>query len=67
MMPRPKKISRALLRGLTDGQSVTVVCRDWYELDSQRSTAYTTARLEGCRFSCRAMGLTLTVTRHDGE
>lgn len=62
-MEERKRISRMLLRGMRKGEQVTVVCQDGYDQQSQMNIAYQTGRLEGCRFSCRTDGLTLTVTR----
>lgn len=62
-----EKVTRERLRAMRDGEEITVTCKDGYDMDSQKNTAYALGRMENCRFSCRAMGLTLTVTRHDGE
>ena len=62
-----EKITRERLRALTDAESVTVQCRDGYDLESQKNTAYAAQKLMGCKFTCRAEGLTLTVTRYDGD
>lgn len=60
-----EKITRERLRTMQDGEQITVQCRDGYDLDSQKNTAYAMQKMENCRFSCQSKGLTLTVTRHD--
>ena len=52
---------------MKNGETLTVQCVDGYDLASQKNTAYAMAKLENCRFSCTADGLTLTVTRYDAE
>ena len=59
-----EKVTRERLRAMRDGEEITVTCRDGYDLDSQRNTAYAMGKMEQCRFSCKADGLTLTVTRY---
>lgn len=59
------KITRKRLRNLRNGESVTVQCADGYDLESQKNTAYALQKLENCRFSCKADGLTLTIKRYD--
>lgn len=59
-----EKITRERLRGMKNGETLTVECTDGYDLASQKNTAYAMAKLENCRFSCTAEGLTLTVTRY---
>lgn len=59
-----EKITREHLRAMFDGDTLKVDCADGYDLDSQRNTAYALGRIENCRFSCKAEGLTLTVTRY---
>lgn len=58
------KITRERLRAMKDGETITVVCKDGYDADSQRNTAYAMQRLENCKFTCTIDGLTLTVTRY---
>ena len=60
------KITRDILRTLKDGDAVTVLCLDGYDLDSQKNTAYAMQRMLLCRFECRTQGLRLTVTRRRG-
>lgn len=62
-----KRITRELLRSMTNGMSVTVNCADQYDLDSQRNTAYAFGKYEGCKFTCIPNGLELTVTRYDSN
>ena len=52
---------------MQNGETLTVTCADGYDLESQRNTAYQMSKLENCRFSCKAEGLTLTVTRNDTD
>lgn len=59
-----EKVTRERLRAMRDGETLTVQCANGYDLDSQKNTAYAMRKLEGCRFSCRSEGLTLTVTRN---
>lgn len=59
-----EKITRERLRNLANGDTLEVVCANGYDLDSQRNTAYALGSKEGCRFSCKADGLTLRVTRY---
>lgn len=68
MTPKTEtKVTRERLRGLQPGETFTVQCLDGYDLASQRNTAYAMSKLENCRFSCKAEGLTLTVTKYDAE
>ena len=62
-----EKITRARLRDMAVGETITVQCKDGYDLESQRNTAYKMAVLERCKFSCTTKdGLTLSVTKtHD--
>ena len=60
-----EKITRDRLRQMGDGETVTVVCTDGYDMASQRNTAYAMQSMEGCRFTCKSEGLTLSVTRYD--
>lgn len=62
-----EKITRERLRSMKNGETLIVQCVDGYDLASQKNTAYAMAKLENCRFSCTADGLTLTVTRYDAE
>lgn len=62
-----EKITRERLRSMKNGETLTVQCVDGYDLASQKNTAYAMAKLENCRFSCTADGLTLTVTRYDAR
>ena len=67
METKVEKITRERLRSMKNGETLTVQCVDGYDLASQKNTAYAMAKLENCRFSCTADGLTLTVTRYDAE
>ena len=60
-----EKITRERLRKMKSGETVTVICSNGYDLDSQKNTAYFMQKLEGCRFTCKTEGLILNVTRHD--
>lgn len=62
-----EKVTRERLRSMKNGETLTVQCVDGYDLASQKNTAYAMAKLENCRFSCTADGLTLTVTRYDTD
>lgn len=64
--PGADRITRRRLRQMRDGEAVQVKCRDFYDLESQKSSAYAAQKLLGCKFSCKGEGLLLTVTRHDG-
>ena len=46
------------------GDTVVVKCKDGYDLDSQKNTAYAMQKMENCRFTCKSDGLVLTVTKH---
>ena len=59
-----EKVTRERLRAMRDGEEITVICKDGYDMDSQKNTAYTLGRLENCRSSCKSDGLQLTVTRY---
>ena len=59
-----EKVTRERLRAMRDGEEITVICKDGYDMDSQKNTAYTLGRLENCRFSCKSDGLQLIVTRY---
>ena len=62
-----EKITRDVLRDMKKGETITVMCANGYDLDSQKNTAYAMQRMEGCKFSCKATGLTLQVTRYGTE
>lgn len=64
METKVEKITRERLRAMQNGDTLTVECADGYDLDSQRNTAYAMGKMEQCRFSCKADGLTLQVTRY---
>lgn len=64
METKVEKITRERLRAMQNGDTLTVECADGYDLDSQRNTAYAMSKMEQCRFSCKADGLTLKVTRY---
>lgn len=59
-----EKVTRERLRAMKDGETVTVKCANGYDLDSQKNTAYAMQKMEGCRFTCKTEGLTLSVTRN---
>ena len=59
-----EKVTRERLRAMRDGDELRVTCKDGYDLDSQKNTAYALGRMENCRFSCKSEGLKLTVTRY---
>ncbi len=59
-----EKVTRERLRAMRDGEEITVTCKDGYDMDSQKNTAYALGRIENCRFSCKCDGLKLTVTRY---
>lgn len=59
-----EKVTRERLRAMRDGEEITVICKDGYDMDSQKNTAYALGRMENCRFSCKSEGLKLTVTRY---
>ncbi|MCI1778810.1 MAG: hypothetical protein LKI53_02505 [Bacteroidales bacterium] len=62
-----EKITRERLRQMVNGETVTVVCANGYDLDSQKNTAYAMQKMENCRFVCQTEGLTLSVTRYDAD
>lgn len=66
-MDAVKRVSRDVLRAMKVNTSITVVCRDGYDLDSQKNNAYATQRLIPYKFSCRTDGLVLTVTKSERE
>lgn len=59
-----EKVTRQRLREMKDGEQITVQCKNGYDLDSQKNTAYAMKKMENCRFACKTENLTLTVTRH---
>ena len=59
-----EKVTRERLRAMRDGEEITVICKDGYDMDSQKNTAYAMQKMENCRFSCKSDGLQLTVTRY---
>ena len=59
-----EKVTRERLRAMRNGEEITVICKDGYDMDSQKNTAYTLCMLENCRFSFKSDGLQLTVTRY---
>lgn len=67
MEQKVEKITRERLRAMQNGDVLTVECENGYDLDSQKNTAYAMQRMEGCKFSCMATGLTLQVTRYGTE
>lgn len=60
-----EKVTRRVLRLMAHGETISAVCRDAMDLESQRTTAYRMQKIEGCRFRCRTEGLVLKVTRED--
>lgn len=58
-----EKVTRKLLREMRNGEEITVACRDGYDMDSQKNTAYAMSKMENCKFRCKSNGLVLTVTR----
>lgn len=59
-----EKITRDCLRAMKIGDTVVVQCKDGYDMDSQKNTAYAMQKMENCRFACKSDGLTLTVTKY---
>lgn len=59
-----EKVTRERLRTMQNGEKITVQCKDGYDLDSQKNTAYAMQKMENCRFACKSDGLMLTITRH---
>lgn len=59
-----EKVTRERLRAMQNGEKITVQCKDGYDLDSQKNTAYAMQKMENCRFACKSDGLMLTITRH---
>ena len=57
-----EKITRNVLRDMKKGETITVMCANGYDLDSQKNTAYAMRKLEGRRFTCKSDGLRLAVT-----
>lgn len=64
MEQKVEKITRERLRAMQNGDTVMVDCKDGYDLDSQKNTAYAMQKMENCRFRCKVDGLTLSVTRY---
>lgn len=64
MEQKKEKITRDCLRAMKIGDTVVVECKDGYDLDSQKNTAYAMQKMENYRFACKSDGLTLTVTKH---
>lgn len=64
MEQKKEKITRDCLRAMKIGDTVVVECKNGYDMDSQKNTAYALGRIENCRFSCKCEGLKLTVTRY---
>lgn len=58
-----EKITRDRLRAMKVGDTVVVTCKDGYDLESQKNTAYAMRKLENYRYSCKSDGMVLTVTR----
>ena len=67
MEQKVEKITRERLRAMQNGDVLTVECENGSNLDSQKNTAYSMQRMEGCKCSCNATGLTLQVTRYGTE
>lgn len=61
---KKERITRDCLRAMKIGDTVVVKCKDGYDLDSQKNTAYAMQKMENCRFTCKSDGLVLTVTKH---
>ena len=59
-----EKVTRERLRAMRDGEEITVICKDGYDMDSQKNTAYAMQKMENCRFACKSDGLQLSVTRY---
>ncbi len=64
MQKTTERVTRERLRMMKNGESITVLCTDGYDLDSQKNTAYAMQKMERCKFSCKSAGLKLTVRRH---
>lgn len=64
MQKTTERVTRERLRMMKNGESITVLCTDGYDLDSQKNTAYAMQKMERCKFSCKSTGLKLTVRRH---
>ena len=58
-----EKITRDRLRAMKVGDTVVVTCKDGYDIESQKNTAYAMRKLENYRYSCKSDGMVLTVTR----
>ena len=61
------RVTRDRLREMKNGETFSVECNDGMDMESQKNTAYQMQKIEGCRFACRAIGLTLSVTRYDND
>lgn len=59
------RVTRDSLRAMKPGDSFTVECRDGYDLESQKNTAYQMTKLVNFRYSCSVIGLTLTIKCYD--
>lgn len=62
-----EKITRERLRAMKEGETITVMCANGYDLDSQKNTAYAMRKLEGRRFTCKSDGLQLAVTYNGAD
>lgn len=62
-----EKITRTRLRAMKEGETITVMCANGYDLDSQKNTAYAMRKLEGRRFTCKSDGLQLAVTYNGAD
>lgn len=62
-----ERVTRGRLREMRDGDELRVTCKDGYDLDSQKNTAYAMGKIENCRFACKTEGLVLTVTRYSAS
>lgn len=52
---------------MKEGETITVMCANGYDLDSQKNTAYAMRKLEGRRFTCKSDGLQLAVTYNGAD
>lgn len=57
------KVTRDVLRGMEQGDSVTFSSENGYAIESARSLAYTFQRLEKVRFTCKIDGQVLIITK----
>ena len=62
-MKKVKMITRDVLRDMSDGDTISMLCKDGYEMDSKKQLAYAFQRNENCKFSCRTDGMVLNITR----